>query len=382
MTSVRTAEAVEQVEVGIRAQAALVTNRADGRFTIAEIELPALRSGEVLVQVKAAGLCHSDWNFISDERGNPWPALLGHEFSGVASVLGPGVRDISLNDHVVACAVPSCGRCINCISGSREWCAQPEVSRRAPNEPARIFYNGRSVWQLQGLGGFAEYTIVHESQLVAVNKSLPFDRAAVLGCAVVSGAGSVMHVAKVQPGETVTVIGAGGVGLNAIQAASLVGAQKIIAVDVDPSKLRLARKFGATETIDASKVDTIAEVRALTGGRGVDHAFEMTGLLQPLQQGFEILAKGGTVYQVGMQRPGTTFPLPVAEINRGSSIRLVLMGSTNFKVDIPFYAELYAQGRLNLDDLIERSISLDEINTGYERLLSGGGAGRTVLNFS
>ncbi len=351
-------------------------------FTSADVRLSALQPGEVLVQVKAAGLCHSDWNFVTQNWGNPFPALLGHELAGVVEAVGDGVTEVQVGDHVVACGVTSCGECQNCIDGGRVWCLRTERSRRSPDAASRLSTTeGEPLWTMMNLGAFAQKTIIHQLNLVTIDPAVPFDRACVLGCAVATGAGAVIRTAEVRPGESVVVIGAGGVGLNAIQAAALVGARKVIAVDVQDEKLSLATRFGATHVVNSREVDAVATVRELTGGLGVEHAFEMTGLEQPLRDGYDMLRRNGTVYIVGMQALGSTFSLPSAEFFRGTSVRAVTMGSANFKVDIPFYAELYLQGRFNLDDLVGQRLTLDQIDEGYARLLSGGGVARSVITF-
>ncbi|MBY4108309.1 zinc-binding dehydrogenase [Rhodococcus fascians] len=362
--------------------AAIVDRVAAQKFTLSRVKLAELLPGEVLVDVRAAGLCHSDWNFVSEDRGNPFPALLGHELAGVVSAVGEGVTEFAVGDHIVGCGLGSCGECDPCREGRRVWCLEPQKSVRAADQPPRMTtLDGSPVWQFLGIGSFAERTIVHQNNLVKVDPRIPFDRAAVLGCAVVTGACAVIRCAEVRPRETVVVFGAGGVGLNAIQAAALVGARKVIAVDVQDSKLELARKFGATHVVNARTSDPIDEVATITGGRGVDHVFEVTGLAVPLQQGYRMLGRDGTVYIVGMQAPGSIFELPSAEILRGASVRAVWMGSTNFKVDIPYFAELYLQGRFNLDDLIDHSVELSEINDGYARMLEGGGVARSVIAY-
>ncbi|MCR1781270.1 zinc-binding dehydrogenase [Nocardioides carbamazepini] len=365
---------------GQNVRAAVVDRVAANQFTLSEIRLSDLRPGEVLVDVKASGLCHSDWNFVSEDRGTPFPALLGHELAGVVKAVADGVTEFAIGDHVVGCGVGSCGECDNCREGRSIWCRHPERAARAAGEPPRMTTaDGDPLWQFLGIGSFAEQTIVHQSMLVAVDPRVPFDRAAVLGCAVATGAGVVMRCAEVRPRETVVVFGAGGVGLNAIQAAALVGARKIIAVDVQDEKLELAKKFGATHGVNARDVDPVEAVAEITGGHGVDHVFEMTGLPGPLGQGYRMLGRDGTVYIVGMQAPGSRFELPSAEILRGASVRAVWMGSSNFKVDVPYYAELYLQGRFNLDDLVAQNIALDDINDGYARMLTGGGVARSVI---
>jgi S-(hydroxymethyl)glutathione dehydrogenase/alcohol dehydrogenase len=234
---------------------------------------------------------------------------------------------------------------------------------------------------MMNLGAFAQRTIVNQANLVAIDPRVPFDRACVLGCAVATGAGVVIRCAGVRPTEDVVVIGAGGVGLNAIQAAALVGARRIIAVDVRDEKLELARRFGATHVVNGSEADPVKAVRALTDGLGAQHVFEMTGLPRPLEDGYEMARRNGTVYIVGMQAPGASLQIPSAEFFRGTSVRHVVMGSTNFKIDVPYYAELYLQGRFNLDDLVGARLPLEEIDTGYARMAAGGGVARSVVVF-
>lgn len=362
--------------------AALVDRAATRKFTLSQVRMSELMPGEVLVDVRAAGLCHSDWNLVSEDRGNPFPALLGHELAGVVAAVADGVTEFTVGDHVVGCGLASCGECEQCREGRRVWCLDPQRSLRSAGQPPRMTtLDGEPVWQFLGIGSFAEQTIVHQNNLVTVDPRIPFDRAAVLGCAVVTGAGAVIRCAEVRPRESVVVFGAGGVGLNAIQAAALVGARKVIAVDVEDSKLDLARTFGATHVVNARVCDVVEAVATITDGRGADHVFEITGLPEPLQQGYRMLGRDGTVYIVGMQSPGAIFELPSAEILRGASVRAVWMGSTNFKVDIPYFAELYLQGRFNLDDLIAQSIDLADINEGYAHMLEGGGVARSVITY-
>ncbi|ALJ18869.1 zinc-binding dehydrogenase [Microbacterium sp. No. 7] len=364
-----------------RARAALLVDREGHSFTITEVDVSAPGDGEVLVDIRASSLCHSDWNFVVNDYGHPLPALLGHEIAGVVREVGPGVVDVAVGDHVVACVVPSCGRCEKCLEGERVQCLDPQSSQRSPGAAPRVTRDGGYVWQMQGLGGFSDRALIHESQLVRVDPAVPLDRAAVLGCGVVTGAGAVLRSADVRPRETVVVFGAGGVGLSAAQAAAIVGARKVIVVDIEDGRLELARRFGATHVINGATQDVVAEIRALTGGRGVDHAFEMTGLPGPLQQAYAVLGARGTVYLIGMQPVGSTFPLPADSLSTEASVRAVKMGSTNFKVDIPYYAELYLQGRFNLDDLVSAHIPLDRINEAYADMLAGSTVGRTVIVF-
>lgn len=360
------------------APAAVLEHRPGG-FSIGEIELSAPLPGEVVVEIKAAGLCHSDWNIL--QGTGPVPALLGHEFAGIVKDVGVGVSEFGPGDHVAACLVASCGRCARCLEGDRVSCLDVTSTQRDSSQPPRLTLEGEAVWQVAGLGGFAAQTIVHESQLAKLDPAMPFDRAAVLGCAVATGAGTVIRAARVRPQQTVVVIGAGGVGLNAVQMSALVGARKIIVLDVQDDKLETARRFGATHVVNSRDTDPVGAVLEITGGLGVDHAFEMTGLAGPLDQAYALLGRGGTLYVVGMQQPGSTFAFPTTDLLARTSIRKVYMGSTNPKIDVPYYAELYLQGRFNLDDLVTRRISLDQIDDGYAQMLSGGGIGRTVITF-
>jgi S-(hydroxymethyl)glutathione dehydrogenase / alcohol dehydrogenase len=354
-------------------------------YVIEDVLLDEPRGREVLVQVKGSGLCHSDQNFAVNDLGLPLPMVLGHEAAGVVIALGPDVTEVALGDHVVACPVASCGRCDECLQGYRVNCLHPEVATRKADEPPRITAGGEPVTQFCGLGGFADHILVHESQLVPVDASVPLDRAALLGCGVVTGGGAVLRSAAVRPGDTVVVIGAGGVGLNAIQTAELVGARKVIAVDLQEDKLALAKRFGATHTVNPADGDPVAQVMAITNGQGVHHAFEVTGAAVPLKQAAAMLGRRGTVYVVGMQKPGATLNWEVdafssmhATFEQG--LRGVNMGSTNFKVDVPYFAELYLQNRYNLDDLVSNIIELDDINEGYA-LLNQGGVARSVITF-
>jgi len=284
---------------------------------------------------------------------------------------------------VVACSVPSCGVCRECRRGFAASCLDQAIAVRSPGQPPRISLDGQPVMQFSGIGGFAETLLIHESQIVTIDPALPFEQAALLGCGVVTGAGAVIRSAKVQPGDTVAVFGAGGVGLNSVQAAALVGAAEIIVVDLEPAKLELARRLGATRTVNPADGDTVEQVMAMTDGRGVDHAFEVIGALTTLEQATRVLGRRGTVYIVGMQRLGTELRYPVAA---GSSktlaweqgIRGVYMGSTNFKVDIPYFASLALQGRYDLADLVSGTVGLDEVNEGYRRAAS---SARTLIAF-
>lgn len=353
---------------------ASVTTGVGNGFKTADVQLADPIGREILVDVKASGLCASD---IHIEQGaSPsmvFPAVLGHEIAGVIAAVGPDVTTMHVGDHVVASLIQFCGACVDCLSGRTYACAFPEATMRGADEPSRITAaDGTPLTQLLGLGGFAERALVHENQLAVVNKEIPFPQAAVLGCGVSTGAGAAINTAGVRVGDSVAVIGTGGVGLNAISGALIAGATTIIAVDISDDKLEIAKKFGATHVINSSQVDAVEAVREITAG-GVDHAFEIIGLAATQKQAADMCGVLGTAYLIGIARPGTSLELTTdaTSLAAQAGVRTVKMGSTNLKRDIPMYADMYVQGRLNLDDLISQEISIDQIEDGYEALKRG-----------
>jgi S-(hydroxymethyl)glutathione dehydrogenase/alcohol dehydrogenase len=260
--------------------------------------------------------------------------------------------------------------------------SRPEQTLRRAGQPSRITQRGESINQTFGLGGFAERVLVHENQLVKLPDAIPFPQAAILGCGTITGAGAAINTADVQPGDSVAVIGVGGVGLNVISGARLAGASCIVAVDLQPAKLELARKFGATECVDAGQGDPVDAVRKLTGG-GVDHAFEVIGLKSTSEQALAMAKVGGGAYLIGLQVPGQKIEVEVMMdmIFGQRKVQGVMMGSTNIKHDIPMYAELYLQGRLDLDDLIAQEINIEQINDAYQELKDGATARSVITSF-
>jgi S-(hydroxymethyl)glutathione dehydrogenase / alcohol dehydrogenase len=242
---------------------------------------------------------------------------------------------------------------------------------RRPTDAPRLTRNGVGLFQGFGLGGFAEQALIHENQLAAVPKELPFAQAALLGCGVVTGAGSVLNTANVSAGDTVVIFGAGGVGLNAVSGARIAGASKIVVIDIQAKRLDEARRFGATDVIDSTKTKPVEAVRDLLPG-GADHVFDFVGLKAVAEQGLAMLGVGGGLYLVGVARPDVEIAINIASAIGGQQrVQGVNFGSTNFKRDIPMYAELYLQGRMNLDDLVSRTISLRDVNDGYAALKDG-----------
>lgn len=359
---------------------AAVVRDFDGTFGIEDIEVDAPRGAEVLIEVRAAGLCHSDLHLASADRGIPAPAVLGHEISGVIRQAGDQVSGLAVGQHVVATLIQYCGRCADCLSGAGHRCPHRAHTLRAASDAPRLAQSGTSVSQVFGLGGFAELALVHENQVVAIPAAIPFAQAAVMACSTLTGAGAVFNCAKVEPGQSVVVIGAGGVGLNAINAARIAGAGRIIAVDLAADKLALARSFGATDVIDATGIDPVAAVLELTDG-GVDHAFEMIGLPDTSLQALRMTRTGADTYLIGLHRPGSVLRIDaMAEIIAPQrSLHGVYMGSSAPRRDIPRYVEQYLGGQLDLDALVAREFSLDAINEGFELLRSGGGVARGVI---
>jgi len=361
---------------------AAVLNEINGKFEIEDIEIDTPKKREVLVAVKASGLCHSDLHMSEGDFGVPLPAVFGHELAGIVEAIGPDVREFKVGDHVVASLVQYCGHCEACLDGRTYQCAHPAETLRDTADGQRLTRNGKPVTAVFGTAAFAEYSLVHENQLVKVPDALPFPQASILGCGCVTGAGAAINTANVRPGDTVAVIGVGGVGLNVISGARLAGAARIIAIDMQPAKEKLARQFGATDFIDAGKGDAVELVRALTKG-GVDHAFEVIGLKATSHQAIKMARLGGGAYLIGLHKVGATIEVDVLDdlITRQVIVRGVYMGSSNIKHDIPMYAELYLQGRFNLDDLISKEIKLSEINVAYEELKKGEIARSVITSF-
>jgi S-(hydroxymethyl)glutathione dehydrogenase/alcohol dehydrogenase len=358
---------------------AAVLNRISGGFEIENINIDDPSGREVLVAVKAAGLCHSDLHLAQADYGIPLPAVFGHELAGVVEKIGPEVSEFAVGDHVVGSLVQFCGHCSPCGLGHTWQCDHPERTLRTEGNKGRLNTSGRRLTQVFGMGAFAEKSLVHENQLVKIPDDVPFAPASILGCGVVTGLGAVFNTAGVRPGQTVVVLGVGGVGLNVVAGARLAGASRIIAVDTHSKKESLARSFGATDFVNASLCDSVAAVLAATPA-GVDHTFEVIGLKETMLQAIRMTRKGGAMYVIGLPKPGTELSVEVHPqlIRRQITICGVYMGSSNIKRDIPMYAEFYRQGRLDLDRLISREINIHEINEAY-RALEGGELARSVI---
>jgi S-(hydroxymethyl)glutathione dehydrogenase/alcohol dehydrogenase len=337
-------------------------------FVTEDVTIAEPVGAEVLLEVKASGLCHTDLTASNHDIGYPVPAVFGHEVAGIVAAIGPDVTEFAVGDHVVGCLVQSCGKCQKCLTGRGYQCLHPEATLRTDAEGPRLSDADGPITQAFGLGGFAAQALIHENQLVAVPEEMPWPQAALLGCGVVTGAGAVLNTAEVQRGDAVVIIGAGGVGLNAISGAVVAGATTIIAVDIADDKLEKARSFGATHVVNSKTTDPVAAVMEITG-RGADAVFDFVGVPAVTQQGLDMTAPGGGIYLVGILDPSAVLPVStLATIGAQKRIQGVYMGSSTPKRDIPLYANLYLQGRFRLDELVSKEIALDEVNEGYEAL--------------
>jgi S-(hydroxymethyl)glutathione dehydrogenase/alcohol dehydrogenase len=338
------------------------------RFRGREIATPIGR--EVLVNVQASGLCHTDLLFATHDIV-PTPAVLGHEVAGIVAAVGPDVAQFRVGDHVVGSLAQSCGACARCLTGRSFQCKHRESTLRKPTDAPRLSRNGIGLFQGFGLGGFAEQALIHENQLALVPEELPFAQAARLSCGVVTGAGSVLNTANVSAGDSVVIFGAGRVGLNAVSGARIAGASRIVVIDIQEKRLEEAQRFGATDVIDSTKTKPVEAVRDLLSG-GADHVFDFVGQKSVAEQGLAMLGVGGGLYLVGVAKPEVNLDLNIFDAIGGQKrVQGVNFGSSNAKRDIPMYAELYLQGRMNLDDLVSKRIALRDVNEGYAALKDG-----------
>jgi S-(hydroxymethyl)glutathione dehydrogenase/alcohol dehydrogenase len=314
----------------------------------------------------------------------PFPAVLGHEGAGVVAEVGPGVASVSPGDHVIPLWRLSCGECEFCTGGRPALCPAGTKVRNTgmlPDGTTRFSLNGQPIKTYAGVSTFSQYSVVPEKALLKVETALPLPIAALLGCAVITGVGAVVNAAKVKPGDTVAVFGAGGVGLNVVQGAALAGAVTIVAVDLHESKLAAARAFGATHTVDASQGSAAEAVRAATGGRGVNSAFDVVGAPAVTRQAYDSLGRRGVLLVLGLAPAGQEVSLPMISLTyEERSIVGSLYGSGRPRTDIPKLIDLYRAGKLKLDELLTRSYPVEQINEAYDAL-SRGEVARSVVTF-
>lgn len=359
---------------------------AESRPLVVEtLELSGPGPGEVLVEIAAAGLCHSDLSVIDGSRPRVIPMVLGHEAAGVVREAGPGVAGLAPGDHVVFAFVPACGRCLPCAGGRPVLCESGAQANLAGTllTGRRHFRNagGQTLHHHLGVSAFSRYTVAAQESLVKIDPALPLETAALFGCAVMTGVGAVVNTARVEPGASVAVFGLGGVGLSALLGARAAGAFPIVAVDLLDSKLDLARALGATHTVSARDGRAAEAVREATQG-GAHYAFESAGSEQALAQAYQATRRGGTTVTLGLPHPGRQFAVPaVSLVAEERTVKGSYMGSAVPRRDIPRFIALHQAGLLPVDRLLTRTIALDEINPAFDALASGA-AVRQVIRFS
>ena len=356
---------------------AAVFREVNKAMEVEEISISTPGPREVLVRTVAAGVCHSDLHFFNGTYPSRPPMVLGHESAGIVEQVGSDVHYVSPGDHVITCLSVFCGHCEYCLTGHLSLCQSPET-RRGPNQESRLSQNGDPLVQFADLGSFSELMLVHEHSVAKIRKDMPLDRAALIGCGVTTGIGAVIHTADVEPGSSVAVIGCGGVGLSCVNGAAITGAGKIIAVDRVASKLELAKQFGATDCVDASQTDPVDAVREISGG-GVHYSFEAIGLKITAEQAFRMLRAGGTATVIGMIPPGEMVSLHGPDFLQEKTLQGSMMGSNRFRVDMPRFVDFYLRGSLHLDDLLAKTIQLDEVNDALAKLETGEEARHVIV---
>ncbi|MBK5207724.1 MAG: zinc-dependent alcohol dehydrogenase family protein, partial [Polaromonas sp.] len=321
-----------------------------------------------------AGLCHSDLSVISGDRPRPVPMVLGHEASGEVVECGPAVTDLVPGDRVVLVFMPSCGCCMPCMEGRPALCEPGAASNGAGtllSGARRLHLNGESVNHHVGVSCFADYAVVSRRSCVKLEAELSHAEASLFGCAVLTGVGAVINTARLQAGTSAAVLGLGGVGFSALLAAVASGARKVVALDLNESKLALARELGATATINASDPDAAEQVRSLTKG-GVDYAFEMAGAIPAMELAWRITRRGGTTVTAGLPHPDKRFALPPVQlVGEERTLRGSYIGSAVPARDIPRYVEMYQRGKLPVNRLMGEKLALEDINRGFDRMASG-----------
>jgi S-(hydroxymethyl)glutathione dehydrogenase / alcohol dehydrogenase len=355
-------------------------------LSVEEITLDDPEPGEVIVRLAACGVCHSDLHMMNPTFKHPLPAVLGHEGAGVVERVGPQVMSVAPGDHVVLSWIPSCGKCRYCASGRPALCSNRQgVERsggRSGGAPRLRLHDaaGDGVHQLLDCGAFAEHVLVCEEGVIPIDADIPLEVAALVGCGVLTGVGAVTRTARIEPGSVIAVFGAGGVGLNVIQGAVLAGAARVIAVDLRPAALEVARRFGATDVIDASdpaNSNPAKVVRQMTGG--VDYSFEVVGRPETIAQAWESLAPGGKAVVVGLTPQSSKVELR-ADFLSEKALLGCIFGSSVPRVDVPRMLSLYRAGRLKLDELVAQRYPLDNVNEALDALRAGAN-GRGVLVF-
>jgi NDMA-dependent alcohol dehydrogenase len=350
-----------------------------------DVEVESPRAGEVKVRMAASGVCHSDMSVQDGTIYSPAPVVLGHEGAGVIEEVGEGVTDLEPGDQVVISWVPQCGECFFCSRGQGQLCEKAGVALASGgllDGTTRFTSQGSALYQMAAAGTFAESTIVPRIGAVKIPADFDLTIAALIGCGVLTGTGAALNTARIAPGDTVAVLGCGGVGLNVIQGAKLAGAGEIIAIDQNETKLALAKNFGATTTVNASQTDAVSEVIGMTGQRGADVAFEVIGLGPTIDQTITMTRRGGQAILVGVPRMDVNITVPAffGVVLMEKTIKGCWYGSSNVHTDVPKLIDLYRSGDLKLDELVSRTIKLDDVNDAFTAMQSGELA-RSVITY-
>ncbi|MFQ5795091.1 MAG: zinc-binding dehydrogenase [Candidatus Bipolaricaulia bacterium] len=355
------------------------------RLVVEDVEVEEPKPGEVMVRMVAGGVCHSDLHMVKGDLEIPLPAILGHEGAGIVEMVGDGVTTVKKGDHVIPLWRTSCGQCEWCLGGRPALCDvgfQIRSTGRLMDGTSRFRKGETEIKHALGVSTFASYSVMMEQAVVKIHDDVPLEIAALVGCGVITGVGAVINAAKVRPGSSVAVFGTGGVGLNVIQGAALVSAEKIIAIDLLDNKLALAQEMGATHSVNASRTEPVAEIKELTDGQGVDYAFEVIGLPETISQAVEALRKRGTAVIVGVSRREATIPLKTLPmVFEEQTVMGSLYGSSRPRIDVPKLLDLYMAGKLKLDPLLSRTYPLEQANEAFDALERGETA-RSVLTFS
>ena len=334
--------------------------RGQDEYSVEEVSIDPPKAGEVKVRMKATGVCHSDLSVINGKLPLPPPCIVGHEGAGIIEELGEGVTGVEVGDHVVLSFVPFCGECNDCHHNRPQFCTAGEPGGGALDGSFRVHGEGGDINVMQFLGCMAEYAVVPAISVVKIDKSIPLDKAALVGCGVMTGVGAAINTAQIETGSSVVVYGCGGIGLSIIQGARLSGAAKIIAVDLADNKLEMAQSFGATHVINGGNEDPVMKIMELTGA-GADYAFEAVGVPELMSKTYDSVRRGGTAVVVGVGSMEDSFPINALMISiGGKTLKGSFYGDANPPRDFPKLLDLYQAGKLNLDDLVTTTYSIDE----------------------
>ncbi|MCF3944376.1 zinc-dependent alcohol dehydrogenase family protein [Oceanobacillus alkalisoli] len=373
-----------EVKSAVLRESAATTPYADSQpIKIETLKLGAPQLGEVLVEIKAASLCHSDLSVVDGSRPRPLPMALGHEAAGVVKEVGEGVTDLEPGDHVVCVFVPSCGHCVPCMEGRPALCepgAKSNGDGTLIGGGIRLHHGEETVHHHVGVSAFSEHIVLSQNSLVKVNKDIPFEKLALFGCAVITGVGAVINTAHIKLGSTVGVVGLGGIGLSALLGAVAAGASRVVAIDINDKKLEKAKELGATDVFNSKSNQVIDEIKSATGG-GLDYVFETAGAVPALDVAYAITRRGGTTVTTGLPHPEHEFSFPYVTLTaEEKTLKGSYVGSCVPKRDIPNFIELFKQGRLPVDKLHAKTIALEEINVGFD-LLASGDYSRIIVKF-